>query len=93
MTGRALLIEYFAPVTDAAASRRQVVAVAADIDVPARDLRRRRGAPDAIRALRLRAASRTASATTANAAMQTYALALVTSPSAAMRHGQIALLW
>jgi hypothetical protein len=55
MAGCALLIEYLMPMTDAAASRRQVVAVAIDIDIPARDLRRCRNAPDAVGALRLRA--------------------------------------
>src|SRR5439155_21168939 len=55
VTGGALLTEYFAPVTDAAASRRQVAAVATDIDVPARDLRSRRDPADPIRALGLRA--------------------------------------
>jgi len=53
VTGGALLSEYFAPVTDAADSRRQVAAVAADIDIPPRNLRRRRGPADAVRALRL----------------------------------------
>jgi hypothetical protein len=37
-----LLIDYFMPVTDRAATRRKIVAVAVDIDVPACDLRRRR---------------------------------------------------
>jgi hypothetical protein len=35
MASRALLSEYFASVTDAAASRRQIAAIAADIDQPA----------------------------------------------------------
>src|SRR5258706_14870535 len=41
MTGRALLIEDLAAMADATASRRKVVAVAVNIDIPAPDLRRR----------------------------------------------------
>jgi hypothetical protein len=40
VTGCALLIENLMPATDAAASGWKVVAVAIDIDIPARDLRR-----------------------------------------------------
>src|SRR6202790_5054055 len=53
VTGRALLIEALAAMTHAAASGRQVVAVAIDVDIPARDLRWRGRPADAVRALRL----------------------------------------
>src|ERR1700754_4416903 len=43
VTGRALLVKYLVSMAAAAASRRQAAAVAADIEVPTRDLRRRRG--------------------------------------------------
>src|SRR4029077_11203782 len=48
VTGSALPIKDLAAVTDAAAARRKVVTVAIDIDIPARDLPSRRGAPDAV---------------------------------------------
>jgi len=49
-----LLIEYLTAVANAAASPRQLVALAIDINIPARDLRWGRNTPDAVRALRLR---------------------------------------
>src|SRR5262249_6872823 len=54
MAGRALLIKDLVAVTDAAASRRKVIAVTIDVDIPAGDFRRSRHAPDAVRTLRLR---------------------------------------
>jgi hypothetical protein len=51
MAGRALLVEHLAAMGDAAASWRQVRAIAADIDIPAGNFRSRRGSPDAIRTL------------------------------------------
>src|SRR5258708_8881930 len=49
MTGRALLIENFMAVTDAAAARRQVVAVALDVALPTRALGRCRRPAVAVR--------------------------------------------
>jgi hypothetical protein len=49
-----LLIEDLVATTDAAASWREAAAVAGDIDIPARDLLRRRGTSDAVWTLGLR---------------------------------------
>ena len=51
MARRALLIEHLAAMRDTAAARRQIAAVAIDIDIPARDLGRRCGSTDAVTAI------------------------------------------